>query len=124
MQPLPVFIAQADAKLGREFAAKLQVHFRDIQVLKALPALRNTLAQTKPYALIVDLEMIGFDELREICRSCPQTIVISTHRLADDEMWVASLAAGAADCCAATDYLGVIRAIVQRRSITWAAAAA
>jgi len=124
MQPLPVFIAQADAKLGREFAAKLQVHFRDIHVLKALPELRNTLAQTKPYALIVDLEMIGFDELREICRSCPQTIVISTHRLADDEMWVASLAAGAVDCCAATDYLGMIRAIVQRRSITWAAAAA
>ena len=124
MQPLPVFIAQADPKLGREFAAKLQVHFRHIEVLKALPELRNTLAQTKPYALIVDLEMIDFNELREICRSCPQTIVISTHRLADDEMWVASLAAGAADCCAATDYPGMIRAIVHRRSITWAAAAA
>ncbi len=123
MQPLPVFIAQADPKLGREFAAKLQVHFRDIQVLKALPELRNTLAQTKPYALIVDLEMISFDELREICRSCPQTIVISTHRLADEAMWVASLAAGAADCCAATDHLGLMRAIVHRRSITWAAAA-
>ena len=59
MQRSSVFIAQADARLGSEFAARLQVHFRDIHVLKALPELRGALAQQKPYALIVDLELIG-----------------------------------------------------------------
>jgi DNA-binding NarL/FixJ family response regulator len=111
MQPLPVFIAQADPKLGAEFVAKLQIHFRDIRLIKTLPELRSSLAQSKPYALIVDLDMIGFAELREICRSCPQTVVISTHRLADEAMWIASLEAGAADCCAASDLAGMLRAI-------------
>ena len=61
MQPSSVFIAQADPKLGSEFAAKLQVHFRDIHVLKALPELRKTLAQTK--ALRADRRS-GTDRLR------------------------------------------------------------
>ena len=111
MQPLPVFIAQADPKLGAAFTATLQIHFRDVRIIKTLPELRSSLGESKPYALIVDLDMIGFEELREICRSCPQTVVISTHRLADEEMWVASLAAGAADCCAASDTVAVLRAI-------------
>ena len=115
MQKFPVFIAQADPKLGSEFAAKLQTHFRDIHVLKGLPELRGTLAQQKPYALIVDLELIGVEELREICRSCPETVVVSTHRVADEEMWMASLAAGAADCCGATDFVSLLRALSRAR---------
>jgi DNA-binding NarL/FixJ family response regulator len=123
MQRSSVFIAQADARLGSEFAARLQVHFRDIHVLKALPELRGALAQQKPYALIVALELIGIEELREICRSCPETVVVSTHRVADEEMWLASLAAGAADCCAATDFAGMLRAIARRLPLARAAVA-
>jgi DNA-binding response OmpR family regulator len=124
MQSLSVFIAQADPKLGSDFAAKLQTHFHDIQVLKGLPELRGTLTRQKPYALIIDLELVGMEELREICASCPETVVVSTHRVADEEMWVASLAAGAADCCRAADYVSLLRAIAHRHPLAHVAAAA
>jgi DNA-binding NarL/FixJ family response regulator len=123
MQLSSVFIAQADPKLGSEFAVKLQTHFGDIHILKGLPELRGTLAQQQPYALIVDLELIGLEELREICHSCPETVVVGTHRVADDEMWLASLAAGAADCCAAADFAGILRAIGHRSPLARAAVA-
>lgn len=122
MQQLPVLIAQADPKLGSEFAARLQTHFHDIHVLKGLRELRGSLAQHKPCALIVDLELINVEELREICRSCPETLVVSTHRIADEAMWLASLAAGAVDCCGTTDFTSMLRALSRAHRVEMARA--
>ena len=70
--------------------------------------LREKLFQSEePYALVVDLELVNFQELHKICAWHRKTAVICTHRLADEEMWVAALAAGAADCCAPGDIAGI-----------------
>jgi DNA-binding response OmpR family regulator len=125
MQYLSILIAQADGRAGALLAANLQTHFREIRVARGLNELREKLFQNKePYAVVVDLELVNFRELREICESYRNTAVICTHRLADEEMWVAALAAGAADCCAPNDIAGILRAASGthlRRSVAKAA---
>jgi DNA-binding response OmpR family regulator len=112
MQHLSILIAQADGRAGALLAANLRTHFREIRVARGLNELREKLFQNKePYAVVVDLELVNFRELREICESYRNTAVICTHRLADEEMWVAALAAGAADCCTPNDIAGILRAV-------------
>ncbi len=111
MQSLSILIAQADARVGELLAASLRTHFREISVVRGLHELREKHSQNhEPYAVVVDLELANFQELHEICGHYRDAAVICTHRLADDEMWVAALAAGATDCCAPNDIVGILRA--------------
>lgn len=111
MQSLSILIAQADARVGELLAASLRTHFREIRVVRGLHELREQHSQNQePYAVVVDLELVNFQELHEICSCYRNAAVICTHRLADDEMWVAALAAGATDCCVPNDVVGILRA--------------
>ena len=111
MQSLSILIAQADARVGELLAASLRTHFREIRVVRGLHELREKHSQDQePYAVVVDLELVNFQELHEICGCYRGAAVICTHRLADDEMWVAALAAGATDCCTPNDIVGILRA--------------
>lgn len=65
--------------------------------------LRDSLARLRAPLAIVDLELVSFAELGKLCREFPATAFVSTHRLADDTMWMQSLAAGAVDCCLSAD---------------------
>jgi DNA-binding response OmpR family regulator len=111
MQSLSVLIAQVDNAVGELLATHLRTHFREIRVVCSLNELQEKFFRSEePYALVVDLELVNFQELHEICGWCRKTAVICTHRLADEEMWVAALAAGADDCCAPDDIAGILRA--------------
>ena len=124
MQSLSILIAQADGKVGDLLAANLRTHFREIRIVCSLHELREELSRKgEPYALVVDLELVNFQELHELCGWYLNTEVICTHRLADEEMWVAALDAGAADCCATNDIVGILRAASGVR-LRWSAAKA
>lgn len=111
MQSLSIFIIQADARAGDLLAANLRAHFQEIHRVPGLRELRERFSQNEePYAVIVDLELVNFQELQEICLRYRNSAVICTHRLADEQMWAAALAAGAADCCAPNDVAGILRA--------------
>jgi hypothetical protein len=75
-----------------------------------LNELRGVSPNEEPYAIIVDLALVDSQQLHEICLRFRNTAVICTHRLADEQMWLAALAAGAADCCAPNDIAGILRA--------------
>jgi DNA-binding response OmpR family regulator len=125
MQSLSILIAQADGRVGDLLAANLRTHFREIRVVRGVHELRQRLFQNgEPYAVVVDLELVNLQELREICVSYRNSAVICTHRLADEEMWVAALAAGAADCCTPNDIAGILRAAYGARLRRSAAKAA
>jgi DNA-binding NtrC family response regulator len=112
MQSLSILIAQADARVGELLAASLRTHFRETRVVRGLHELQEKDSQNQePCAVVVDLELANFQELHEICSRYRSAAVICTHRLADDEMWVAALAAGATDCCTPNDIAGILRAV-------------
>ncbi|MGA2961856.1 MAG: hypothetical protein ABSD96_09295 [Candidatus Korobacteraceae bacterium] len=110
MQSLSILIVQADGRVGELLVANLRTHFREIRVVRLHELWEKPFQNQEPYAVVVDLELVNFRELHEICGRYRNSAVICTHRLADDEMWVAALAAGATDCCAPSDIHSILRA--------------
>lgn len=105
-----VLIAQADGTLATFLTSKCQAHFQTVRVVQTLAGLWQALAHERPDAAIIDLELIGFDELQKLCREYRAVAVVCTHRIADESMWMACLEAGALDCCQPKDFVSVLRA--------------
>lgn len=109
MQPLSVLIAQADASFADYLASKLKTCFQKVLVARNASEMRCQLSEQEIYAAVVDLELIDFRQLSEICRMHGDVMVVATHRLADEQMWAAALAAGAIDCCQTKDVVAILR---------------
>ena len=110
MLSLSILIAQADGRVGDLLASNLHAHFREIHRVGLKELRERCFRNEAPQAVVVDLELVNFQELQEICTECGNAAVICTHRLADEQMWVAALAAGATDCCTPDDIAGILRA--------------
>ena len=65
--------------------------------------IRETVARLRAQLAVVDLEVVSFSELGELCKEFPATAFVCVHRLADDAMWARALAAGAVDCRLSAD---------------------
>lgn len=109
MQPTNVVLAHRDPASGANLARSIQKQFRNIATANSLEEIRGAVARLRAPLAIVDLELINFTELGQLCREFPATAFVCTHRLADDAMWSQSLALGAVDCCLASDVPSIVR---------------
>jgi DNA-binding NarL/FixJ family response regulator len=109
MRPLNVVVAQLDAHNAQHLAASLYDHFRSVAVARSLEELRDMIPRNNADAAIVDLELVGMDDLAELHQANQETTLVCTHRCADEEMWAAALAAGASDMCSGRDPEDVVR---------------
>ena len=110
MPPIHVVLTRQDPALTDKVVASLQKHFLDVATVSNQADTRNAIARTKAELAIVDLEVVNFTELDQLCHEFPATAFVSIHRLADDGMWSKSLAAGAVDCCLSGDLPHVLQA--------------
>lgn len=78
-------------------------HVHSLTTVHATAEVRESVPRVRAQLAIVDLEVVTFSELSELCREFPATAFVCVHRLADDAMWMKSLGAGAVDCCLSTD---------------------
>lgn len=117
MKPLSVVVAQSDPQSAQWLAKSLCNHFRVVNIAAAIDELRHAIPRHRADVAIVDLELVGFEEIRQIRLEFPATIVVCTHRLADEKMWAAALAAGATDCCYNSDVRAIVLAAVQTQSV-------
>lgn len=104
-------IAQSNGTAADHLASVLRAHFREVAVVYQPEQLRHRLAEKHFQVAVVDLELFTFRELTELCRTQSDVAIICTHRIADEQMWVASLEAGAADCCHDQDVNGIVHAV-------------
>ena len=109
MRPLNVVVAQLDARSAEHLAASLYAYFPSVAVARSLEELRDVIPKNNAGAAIVDLELIGLSGLADLHESYRDTAIVCTHRVADEEMWAAALAAGASDMCSSGDVNGVVR---------------
>jgi DNA-binding NtrC family response regulator len=109
MQPISVVLAQRDPGLTENLMRSIQNEFLNVATVTSTEEVRRAIARTRASLAIVDLELVNFPELGELCSEFPATAVICTHRLADEAMWSQSLAAGAVDCCFASDVLRILQ---------------
>ncbi len=110
MQPTSIVLAHRDPALTDNLARSIQRQFRAIATVDSLEETRGAIARLRAPLAIVDLELVTFPQLGELCREFPATAFVCTHRLADDAMWSQSLAMGAVDCCLANDVPGIVQA--------------
>ncbi|HEX8892507.1 MAG TPA: hypothetical protein VF783_04245 [Terriglobales bacterium] len=110
MPPIHVVLTRQDSALTDKVVASIQKQFLDVATVSNQEDTRNAIARTRAELAIVDLEVVDFTELTQLCHEFPRTAFVSIHRLADDGMWSKSLAAGAVDCCLSGDLPRILQA--------------
>jgi hypothetical protein len=110
MRPMNAVLAHRDPDAAKYLAASLTKEFRNLLVARSAFELRSNVARFRAPFAVVDLELIGLTELKELCREFPATAFVGIHRLADDRMWAEALAMGAVDCCHSDDLRGILTA--------------
>ena len=103
MPTVRVVFANPSQELPKSLLTAKRREMPNFAIVHAAAEIRETVPKLRAQLAIVDLEMITFQELAELCREFPSTAFVCIHRLADDSMWAQSLAAGAVDCCSASD---------------------
>src|SRR5271169_1872581 len=110
MRPIKVVLAQRDPAVTDNLVRSVEKQFHAVETVNTLDEIRRTIARLRAPLAIVDLELVNFSELAELCREFPATAFVATHRLADDAMWSQSLAMGAVDCRYDGDLLRILQA--------------
>lgn len=121
MNHLTVVIAQKDEGAAERLAQKLGSRFGRVSIAHSRAEVEEIILKTRANAAIVDLELLEIDQLRDLCHEYRRTAIVATHRSPDEEMWMACLESGAADCCHRDDVDGLLRAI--SHNVTFARAA-
>lgn len=81
------------------------------------------IAQQRTGVAILDIEAASLAEVQRLTKEFPHSSIVCTHRLADEDMWVAALRAGALDVCASSDVAGIIRSAVANSVVAHGVAA-
>jgi len=93
-----VVVYETDPKLAQSIACGLRPHFA-VEVTQSREELRERLAQNHPEAVVLNIEHWRLSDLENLHRDFPKLSIVCTHRVPDEEMWMAALDAGASDVC-------------------------
>jgi DNA-binding NarL/FixJ family response regulator len=123
MKPLSVVVAQSNSKTAEMLAKSLYNHFRVVHLAGDVDELRQAIPRYRADVAIVDLELAALMEVQQLKRDFATTTIVCTHRLADEKMWADALAAGASDCCYASDVRAIVLAASHTKLVAHAHAA-
>ena len=98
--PAPtIVIAQSDPAIAERMAKDLHAHFARVAVAQDPEELREMLQRHEARVAVLDLEFLNMDEIRDLAESCGDLMIVCTHRLPDEQMWMDALSAGAVEFC-------------------------
>jgi len=123
MKPLSVVVASSNSKTTQSLVHALYNHFRMVNAAHDLKELPHLISQHRADVAVIDLEFANFNEIRQFSKEFTGTTFVCTHRLADEKMWAEALAAGATDCCTASDVRAIVLAATQTKPTSQAHAA-
>jgi chemotaxis response regulator CheB len=78
--------------------------------------LLEKLIPSVPDVAILDVQTSELADVEELHRDFPSLLIVCTHRIPDEEMWMAALSAGAVDVCPADDVEAVLTSV--RRNVS------
>ncbi len=110
MRPINAVLAHHDAPAAQRLGNSLRKEFRNLVITESSGELKSAVARFRAPFAVIDLELVGLGELKELCQNFPATAFVCIHRLADDHMWSEALAMGAVDCCHCDDLHGILMA--------------
>jgi DNA-binding NarL/FixJ family response regulator len=95
----------------------LSSYFHSVQLTRSGEELRERIARNRPEAVILDMEYSRLTDVRNLRRDFPTLPIVCTHRVPDEELWIAALEAGASDVCPADDVPNVLSSVLRNLAV-------
>jgi len=118
-----VVVVEKDPRVARSLAGGLRPHF-SVHVIQSHEELRERLAKNHPEAVVLNIECSQLTDIVALHNDFPEVPIVCTHRVPDEEMWMAALEAGATDVCPADDVQNVVTSVRRGMAQSRGAAAA
>jgi DNA-binding response OmpR family regulator len=116
---LNLVVVESDSRVVKSLSSR----FHSIHLTRAGEELHERVVRSRPEAVILDMEQSRLSDVRNLRRDFPALPILCTHRVPDEELWVAALEAGADDVCSTEDVPGALASVL-RTSIEMKAAVA
>jgi DNA-binding NtrC family response regulator len=117
-----IVVLEKDPSVVRSLAVGLRPHF-SVHVSRSREELRNNVVVNNPEAVVIDLEFWRMTEVESLHRDFPTLPIVCTHRVPDEEMWMAALEAGASDVCPTDDVAAALSSLLHHVALARNAAA-
>jgi DNA-binding NtrC family response regulator len=117
-----VIVLEADPKLAQSLAGGLRSHF-SVHLARSREELRERLTNSCPEAVVLNMEYSRLTDVQSLHQDFPAVPIVCTHRIPDEEMWMAALEAGASDVCPVDDIATVLSSVRRSMGLTQSAAA-
>jgi chemotaxis response regulator CheB len=113
---MSVVVLESDPKTAQSLAGGLRPHFHSVYLTCSRDEMRDKVTENRPEVVVFDIESSRLTDVESLHNEFPALPIVCTHRVPDEEMWMAALQAGASDVCAASDVENVLTSVL--RSVT------
>jgi DNA-binding NtrC family response regulator len=117
-----VVVLEQDPGVAQSLAGRLRPHF-SVHVTQSREELHDNLVRNSPEAVVLNIEYWRLTDVESLHRDFPSLPIVCTHRIPDEEMWMAALEAGASDVCPADDVANVLTSVLRSTALSRTAAA-
>jgi len=114
---LSVVVFESDSKVAQSLAGELSPHFHSVHLTRSGDELRERVAKNRPAVVILDMEHSRLSDVRNLHNDFPSLPIVCTHRVPDEELWIAALEAGASDMCRADDVQDVLTSALRNVAV-------
>jgi DNA-binding NarL/FixJ family response regulator len=94
-----------------------------VHVTRSHEELLDNVARNRPQAVVLNIEYWRLTDVESLHRDFPALPIVCTHRIPDEEMWMAALSAGASDVCPTDDVGNVLNSVLHSMAHSRRAAA-
>jgi DNA-binding response OmpR family regulator len=94
-------------------AKSLTSRFHSVHLARSGQELRERVAKNKPEAVILDMEHSRLSDVKDLRQEFPSLPIVCTHRIPDEELWIAALDAGASDVCQTEEIQSVLSSVLR-----------
>lgn len=117
-----VVVLERDPGVARSLAGGLHPHFA-VHIAGSREELHDTVLRNRPEAVVLNIEYWRLTDVESLHHAFPQMPIVCTHRVPDEEMWMAALEAGASDVCPSDDVGNVLTSVLRSTALSRTAAA-
>jgi len=117
-----VVVLEKDPRVARSLVGGLRGHF-SVHLTGSREELWDKLARNHPEAVVLNIEHWRLTDVESLHQDFPHLPIVCTHRIPDEEMWMAALAAGASDVCPTDDVGNLLTSVLRSTALSRGAAA-
>ncbi len=117
-----VAVLERNPKVAQYLAGGLRTYFKVVYLINSREELREEMARDHPEALVLDIEDMRLSDVETLHHDFPELAIVCTHRIPDEELWMAALEAGASDVCPTDDVNSVLNSVLRSMGLATAAA--